>query len=115
VDLDEVSDLFGMRLYVDRADLHSFPTRRSSDLSASTTPFRILLQRLSLLIEKETATSAAMRPAHRAFRRCSSLHMIQRASKDGRSEEHTSELQSRFDVVCRLLLEKKKERAERVL
>src|SRR5207249_6565403 len=27
----------------------------------------------------------------------------------GRSEEHTSELQSRFDLVCRLLLEKKKE------
>src|SRR5699024_11748373 len=26
-----------------------------------------------------------------------------------RSEEHTSELQSRFDIVCRLLLEKKKE------
>src|SRR5438067_6969316 len=28
--------------------------------------------------------------------------------KSGRSEEHTSELQSRFDLVCRLLLEKKK-------
>src|SRR5699024_12669238 len=27
---------------------------------------------------------------------------------DIRSEEHTSELQSRFDLVCRLLLEKKK-------
>src|SRR2546421_9581036 len=27
-----------------------------------------------------------------------------------RSEEHTSELQSRSDLVCRLLLEKKKER-----
>src|SRR5207249_10084119 len=27
---------------------------------------------------------------------------------DERSEEHTSELQSRFDLVCRLLLEKKK-------
>src|SRR5699024_11715128 len=27
---------------------------------------------------------------------------------DTRSEEHTSELQSRFDLVCRLLLEKKK-------
>src|SRR5699024_11697950 len=27
-----------------------------------------------------------------------------------RSEEHTSELQSRFDLVCRLLLEKKKRR-----
>src|SRR5699024_12043733 len=28
-----------------------------------------------------------------------------------RSEEHTSELQSRFDLVCRLLLEKKKKKA----
>src|SRR5699024_12473256 len=28
-------------------------------------------------------------------------------SKCSRSEEHTSELQSRFDLVCRLLLEKK--------
>src|SRR5699024_11568802 len=31
-----------------------------------------------------------------------------RAHHDRRSEEHTSELQSRFDLVCRLLLEKKK-------
>src|SRR5699024_12672871 len=31
------------------------------------------------------------------------------STEDGsRSEEHTSELQSRFDLVCRLLLEKKK-------
>src|SRR5438067_4911935 len=29
-----------------------------------------------------------------------------------RSEEHTSELQSRFDLVCRLLLEKKKKLPE---
>src|SRR5689334_24127613 len=28
--------------------------------------------------------------------------------RDGRSEEHTSELQSQFHLVCRLLLEKKK-------
>src|SRR5699024_11364023 len=28
-------------------------------------------------------------------------------TEDERSEEHTSELQSRFDLVCRLLLEKK--------
>src|SRR5207249_8308947 len=34
-----------------------------------------------------------------------------KAAKDikVRSEEHTSELQSRFDLVCRLLLEKKKQ------
>src|SRR5699024_12267698 len=30
-----------------------------------------------------------------------------------RSEEHTSELQSRFDLVCRLLLEKKKKKTIR--
>src|SRR2546428_3291298 len=32
----------------------------------------------------------------------------------GRSEEHTSELQSRSDLVCRLLLEKKKKKHEHV-
>src|SRR5215204_7551937 len=31
----------------------------------------------------------------------------------GRSEEHTSELQSHSDLVCRLLLEKKKKQASR--
>src|SRR5699024_12818704 len=30
-----------------------------------------------------------------------------------RSEEHTSELQSRFDLVCRLLLEKKKKQQQK--
>src|SRR5207249_9789288 len=33
--------------------------------------------------------------------------------KGKRSEEHTSELQSRFDLVCRLLLEKKKDKQQR--
>src|SRR5699024_11467970 len=44
-------------------------------------------------------------PARRAAR-----HQAQpsRGPPPGRSEEHTSELQSRFDLVCRLLLEKKK-------
>src|SRR5690606_40450473 len=32
----------------------------------------------------------------------------QRGDRDRRSEEHTSELQSRENLVCRLLLEKKK-------
>src|SRR5699024_10831235 len=31
---------------------------------------------------------------------------LAQAAKNPRSEEHTSELQSRFDIVCRLLLEK---------
>src|SRR6266478_3744548 len=33
--------------------------------------------------------------------------------KDLRSEEHTSELQSQSNLVCRLLLEKKKKKAEK--
>src|SRR5207249_7260709 len=40
-------------------------------------------------------------------RRCGAK-MAARCSRRKRSEEHTSELQSRFDLVCRLLLEKKK-------
>src|SRR5699024_12852870 len=34
--------------------------------------------------------------------------LITKRKQNSRSEEHTSELQSRFDLVCRLLLEKKK-------
>src|SRR5699024_12640521 len=37
------------------------------------------------------------------------------ALRGQRSEEHTSELQSRFDLVCRLLLEKKKAGVARTL
>src|SRR3712207_7683009 len=37
----------------------------------------------------------------------------QEAQAEGRSEEHTSELQSRQYIVCRLLLEKKKYLADR--
>src|SRR5207249_12293172 len=35
-------------------------------------------------------------------------NIIMQCLAKARSEEHTSELQSRFDLVCRLLLEKKK-------
>src|SRR5437867_4732552 len=48
------------------------------------------------------APAARPRPATSAARR-----VIQPAS-GARSEEHTSELQSPYDLVCRLLLEKKK-------
>src|SRR5689334_24735657 len=45
-------------------------------------------------------------PARRA-----TTPLLERFSRhDKRSEEHTSELQSQFHLVCRLLLEKKKNR-----
>src|SRR5438874_10529688 len=50
------------------------------------------------------ARSAGARRRGRRGRAVPALH--------GRSEEHTSELQSRRDLVCRLLLEKKKFRRD---
>src|SRR5690349_22799882 len=42
------------------------------------------------------------------FAACGAIHFIYTTGISTRSEEHTSELQSRRDLVCRLLLEKKK-------
>src|SRR5690606_41740711 len=53
-----------------------------------------------------TSSSRSTSPSR--TRPCSSC----RASPRRRSEEHTSELQSRENLVCRLLLEKKKKKAK---
>src|SRR5438067_8264940 len=57
-----------------------------------------------------TSTRAAASPiAPRATARSMPVsRSSHEAQWERRSEEHTSELQSRFDLVCRLLLEKKK-------
>src|SRR5260221_7901339 len=48
-------------------------------------------------------------PALRGGRRlCKEAESHQTRALGGRSEEHTSELQSHSDIVCRLLLEKKR-------
>src|SRR5690349_23867521 len=53
-------------------------------------------------------------PSHGAgqTRPVNSGKLLVRWSRSRRSEEHTSELQSRRDLVCRLLLEKKKGRRD---
>src|SRR2546427_8280939 len=58
----------------------------------------------------------ARRVPHRGDMSSSALNTSFRKSGDKRSEEHTSELQSQSNLVCRLLLEKKKtkERTESV-
>src|SRR5699024_12707606 len=91
----------------------SFPTRRSSDLPpvASTRAWRCTGHR------PPPTTGTYRSPGATRYQRAervmhgfswSSLFSPNRASNFLRSEEHTSELQSRFDLVCRLLLEKKK-------
>src|SRR5690349_22685821 len=49
------------------------------------------------------------RPGGEGVARAGAHHRA-REPQGGRSEEHTSELQSRRDLVCRLLLEKKKKK-----
>src|SRR3989475_3648364 len=45
----------------------------------------------------------------RVIRRDASRRITRQSSAPSRSEEHTSELQSQSNLVCRLLLEKKKQ------
>src|SRR5699024_11721860 len=88
---------------------HSFPTRRSSDLT--TCPFPRKKKRWTSTQIRRTHRCGThwKAPAGRWERSTSPLcaHGSVRRKTPFRSEEHTSELQSRFDLVCRLLLEKR--------
>src|SRR5690606_41811787 len=86
--------------------LHSFPTRRSSDLL--TEPYAGYH---GINYAQEFGPAAfAMRARTEGLRDFGAIMEPQTAFYilQGRSEEHTSELQSRENLVCRLLLEKKK-------
>src|SRR5690606_41998854 len=84
-------------------DLHSFPTRRSSDL-AGRRHQRGDVEAAGLA----PARHASDHPPARRPPRHGCRHRGHAIGRVGRSEEHTSELQSRENLVCRLLLEKKK-------
>src|SRR4051812_49507557 len=53
-------------------------------------------------------STAPGRGSHRCARSCRAGTASPRGDRPSRSEEHTSELQSHVNLVCRLLLEKKK-------
>src|SRR5207248_9449533 len=96
-------------------NVHSFPTRRSSDLNAQDSPVLnaaispdgkylgyadqqgIHLQLVATSVVQSLRLPAGIQPGKASW-------------AFGRSEEHTSELQSPYDLVCRLLLEKKKKK-----
>src|SRR5205823_14741569 len=102
-------------LYGDPRDLHSFPTRRSSDLPATRRPFFTI----RIITNSPTANAAARgalgestmllaglipRP-YRSSREpttASFCRSIRPGPTPSRSEEHTSELQSLAYLVCRL-------------
>src|SRR5690606_41868664 len=91
---------------------HSFPTRRSSDLRHAAKAVGVLNAGRVIGLQPRAAPGE---PAHTG-RRPGLARMGAQPVDAGiksrhvapqRSEEHTSELQSRENLVCRLLLEKK--------
>src|SRR5699024_12433347 len=94
---------------------NSFPTRRSSDLKRNRSRY-IENARRWANDNKEKRREIARNHANRyrnspenrpviIARKLLSRILNHTGKKKRRSEEHTSELQSRFDLVCRLLLE----------
>src|SRR5690606_41832975 len=99
----------------DHRNLHSFPTRRSSDLEEIKKQYKFISNCRSI----NSKTSVEIQQAH-SFNNIGNIHYDkgdyetslsyhQKAlalyKRYYRSEEHTSELQSRENLVCRLLLE----------
>src|SRR5205823_14352150 len=98
---------------VDHRALHSFPTRRSSDLPSVAAPRSRCGDRSGRARRRACKracgpcavcpTGTAASRARTVCARCAAC-----PARGSRSEEHTSELQSLAYLVCRLLLEKKK-------
>src|SRR5690606_41353773 len=87
-------------------DLHSFPTRRSSDLVDGEQHVEVLHGDIVDQLVIGALEEGGVDRHHRLGT------FAGHAGRQGhgvllRSEEHTSELQSRENLVCRLLLEKK--------
>src|SRR5689334_24818365 len=90
--------------YGHHRDLHSFPTRRSSDLFAAANRRAWLGHGIALLVCAALFAMLLSVPPQMLPEQLADAVRLQR------SEEHTSELQSQFHLVCRLLLEKKKKK-----
>src|SRR5699024_12208915 len=95
--------------------LHSFPTRRSSDLLARRIAAVAVQRQLRRAVHAQHARADQLinrvqqriksySGKHREHGLPKNRHETPLLSSGYRSEEHTSELQSRFDLVCRLLL-----------
>src|SRR5699024_12557212 len=85
--------------------LHAFPTRRSSDLTRIDD--EVLPEHFRGPDIEPVREVADVGGAEEACGHEQNSVTLPAPVRYPRSEEHTSELQSRFDLVCRLLLEKK--------
>src|SRR5690348_18186091 len=101
--LRHMSSAFFFQSYGVHRDLHSFPTRRSSDLL--TPDFDSWVEAFTWAPDSRTIYFEA---EEKAVKPLWSVTIAGNDVRKVRSEEHTSELQSPVHLVCRLLLEKKK-------
>src|SRR5690606_39726364 len=92
-------------------DLHSFPTRRSSDLVTLVVVRMVVYNEEHIFLLLECRYLFILIGVKKFIHKDDLLFLIVVAVEftdlSFRSEEHTSELQSRENLVCRLLLEKK--------
>src|SRR5207249_5059258 len=95
-----------VRLRSTRRSARACPRRRSvvGSLTSTARPFSAAMGRTM----SHTDSSSSARDTGAGRSSASWSPPCATSSAPSRSEEHTSELQSRFDLVCRLLLEKKK-------
>src|SRR2546430_13341299 len=81
-----------------------------STLFPYTTLFRSTSSRAAISVTCLAAAEADADPSRAAAAASNCAALLASIASKARSEEHTSELQSQSNLVCRLLLEKKKKR-----
>src|SRR5690606_39334473 len=98
----------------DSTQLHTFPTRRSSDLCLSNEAIMPSTVTCTLSIRAARWGDAGVCNLYASSQQRTLLWgvsdrmvSVSVSSSSPRSEEHTSELQSRENLVCRLLIEQK--------
>src|SRR5690606_41989039 len=101
---------FFFHLFSDHRHLLSFPTRRSSDLWPPSSSIRLYRRKTASCIDAKSSWPWTLLMMNRRYRFLAGFPLSKTTmpATFSRSEEHTSELQSRENLVCRLLLEKKK-------
>src|SRR5690606_41393405 len=92
--------------------LHSFPTRRSSDLQKCQQFLLRILNAHPRNVVRYNRPSKWYCWGHECCEQYDVSPFRLLPCRKQRSEEHTSELQSREKLVCRLLLEKKKKNSK---